>query len=159
MIKVLFVCTGNICRSPTAEIVLRQLARTTGTNPPIHVESAGTHGYHVGEPADGRAIATAHDRGFDLTEHRARLVTGRDFQEFDYIIALDRGHLRILNGQCPSAAAPRIELLMKFTPDNPETEVPDPYYGDRTDYELSFDLIEAGSLGLLDAIRQRHDGG
>ncbi len=157
MIKILFVCTGNICRSPTAEIVLRQLARSTGTGPSIHVESAGTQAYHVGEPADGRAIAAAQDRGYDLTEHRARSVTGRDFQEFDYIIALDKGHLRILNRQCPATATPRIELLMKFAPANPATEVPDPYYGDRSDYEHSFDLIEAGSRGLLDAIRHAGD--
>ena len=94
---------------------------------PIHVESAGTHDYHVGEPADGRAIATARDRGYDLTEHLARSVTDRDFQEFDYLIALDEGHLRLLNRQCPATATPRIELLLKYAPDTPARDVPDPY--------------------------------
>ncbi len=155
MIKILFVCTGNICRSPTAEVVLRELANRADTPPPIHVESAGTHDYHIGEPADGRAIATAQDHGFDLTEHRARLVAAQDYQDFDYIIALDRGHLRILKRQCPPHLSTRIELFMDFAPDRPEDEVPDPYYGDRTDYERSFELIEAASQGLLTNIRRK----
>ncbi len=159
MIKVLFVCTGNICRSPTAEVVLRELANRAGAEPPIHVESAGTHDYHIGEPADGRAIATADDHGFDLTEHRARLVTIADFQEFDYVLALDRGHLRLLNGLSPPTASARIELLMSFAPARPEAEVPDPYYGDRSDYELAIELIEAAAQGLLDTIRRQHGSG
>ena len=154
MIKILFVCTGNICRSPTAEIVLRELARRADAGPPIHVESAGTHEYHIGEPADGRAIATAQDHGFDMTEHRARSVVRDDYQEFDYIIALDRSHLRILNRQCPVDQSPRIELFMNFAADRPEDEVPDPYYGDRTDYEQSFELIEAACRGLLNTLAQ-----
>ncbi|MHA1567503.1 MAG: low molecular weight protein-tyrosine-phosphatase [Alphaproteobacteria bacterium] len=154
MAKILFVCTGNICRSPTAEVVLRELARRADKGPPIHVESAGTHEYHIGEPADGRAIATAQDHGFDLTEHRARSVSAQDYQEFDYIIALDHGHLRILKRQCPAGQSPRIELLMNFAPQRSEQEVPDPYYGDRTDYEQSFQLIEAACRGMLNTLAQ-----
>ncbi len=143
--KVLFVCTGNICRSPTAEGVLRELARKE--NLQLHVESRGTHDYHVGEPPDERAQHHAKRRGYDLSALRARRVSSQDFADFDLIFAMDRGHLKMLERICPSAHRPKVRLLV------PGRDVPDPYYGGPEGFEQVLDLVEAACRGLLTEIK------
>lgn len=139
--KVLFVCTGNICRSPTAEGVVKRLARETGVS--LHVDSAGTHDYHVGEPPDERAQRHALRRGYDLSALRARQIAKRDFEEFDLILAMDRGHLRNLLRMCPSEHRGKLRLFMEGQ------DVPDPYYGGPDEFEQVLDMIEAAGRGLL----------
>ena len=139
--SILFVCTGNICRSPTAEGVLRHLARRK--NVEIRVESAGTHGYHVGEAPDERAQHHARRRGYDLSAQRARRVAARDFVEFDLIVAMDRGHLAILGRACPAEHRHKLRLLLE------ERDVPDPYYGGPEGFEHVLDLVEAACGELL----------
>ncbi len=143
--KVLFVCTGNICRSPTAEGVLREMARKEGV--PLHVESCGTHDYHVGEAPDERAQHHASRRGYDLSALRARRVSSQDFADFDLILAMDRGHLKILERMCPPAHRPKVRLFV------PGRDVPDPYYGGPEDFEQVLDLVETACRGLLAEIK------
>jgi protein-tyrosine phosphatase len=143
--KVLFVCTGNICRSPTAEGVLRRLAELEKMN--VHVESRGTHDYHVGEPPDDRAQDHAKRRGYDLSAQRAKHFSKRDFEEFDLVLAMDRGHLRILQRLCPPQHAGKLKLFL------PEADVPDPYYGGPEGFERVLDLVEAACRGLLHEMR------
>jgi len=143
--SVLFVCTGNICRSPTAEAVLRKLA--SSENIDLRVESAGTHDYHVGEPPDERAQHHARNRGYDLSAQRARHVRPRDFEEFDLIVAMDRGHLRLLAQRCPLQHRGKLRLLIA------EADVPDPYYGGPEGFEQVLDLVEAACGGLLTELR------
>jgi len=143
--SILFVCTGNICRSPTAEAVLRHLADEAGIE--IHVESRGTHDYHVGEPPDERAQRHAKGRGYDLSALRARRVSSQDFTDFDLILAMDRGHLKILERMCPPAHRAKVRLFV------PGGEVPDPYYGGAQDFERVLDLVEAACRGLLAEIK------
>jgi protein-tyrosine phosphatase len=141
MKKVLFVCTGNICRSPTAEGVLRSLASRLDIA--LHVESAGTHDYHVGEPPDRRAMHHAKGRGYDLSAQRARQLRKRDFEEFDLIVAMDRGHLHILREHCPPQHYGKLRMLVDGR------DVPDPYYGGPDGFEHVLDLVEAACLSLL----------
>jgi protein-tyrosine phosphatase len=143
--SVLFVCTGNICRSPTAEGVLRKIAREQGVE--LRVESRGTHDYHVGQPPDDRSQQHAIKRGYDLSAQRAKQVSERDFEEFDLIVAMDRGHLAILRRQCPPELLGKVRLF--------ENEVPDPYYGGPDGFEKVLDLLEAGCRNLLAEIRGR----
>jgi protein-tyrosine phosphatase len=143
--KLLFVCTGNICRSPTAEAVLRQLAAQMKVS--VHAESAGTHDYHVGEPPDLRAQQHARRRGYDLSGLRARQVTRGDFETFDVILAMDRGHLRALERSCPPEHRGKLRLLLA------ERDVPDPYYGDAGGFERVLDLVEAACRDLLAEVR------
>ncbi len=143
--KVLFVCTGNICRSPTAEGVLKELARKE--NVQLHIESRGTHDYHIGEPPDERAQRHAKGRGYDLSALRARRVSSQDFADFDLILAMDRGHLKMLERMCPPAQRPKVRLLV------PGRDVPDPYYGGPEDFERVLDLVEAACRGLLTEIK------
>jgi protein-tyrosine phosphatase len=143
--KVLFVCTGNICRSPTAEGVLRRLAGLKKLD--VHVESRGTHDYHVGEPPDERAQDHAKRRGYDLSAQRAKQLGKRDFEEFDLVLAMDRGHLRILQRLCPPQHAGKVRLFLQ------EADVPDPYYGGAEGFEQVLDLVEAACRGLLDEMR------
>lgn len=143
--KVLFVCTGNICRSPTAEGVLRYLAGKTNLR--IHVESRGTHDYHVGEPPDERAQHHAKRRGYDLSAQRARHLSKRDFEEFDLVLAMDRGHLRILQRACPPQHAGKVRLFIE------DSDVPDPYYGGPEGFEQVLDLVEEACERLLNEIK------
>ena len=145
-LHVLFVCTGNICRSPTAEGVLRQLAKQAGIA--VHVESAGTGDWHVGLPPDSRAQHHARGRGYDLSAQRARQVHAADFERFDLIVAMDRGHLRILGELCPPAHRAKLRLLVEGR------EVPDPYYGGQEGFERVLDMVEAGCRDLLEEIRK-----
>ncbi len=155
MIKVLFVCTGNICRSPTAEGVLRHFAAAQGLGDLIEIESAGTHDYHVGDPPDPRTVKAAAARGFDLSALRARKVTRSDFQNFDLILAMDESHLAHLQALRPKDARAEVKLFLAYHPvesGKPLTNVPDPYYGGPEGFEQVLDLVERASAGLLKTI-------
>ncbi len=150
--RILMVCTGNICRSPTAEGVLRARAAARGLDARVEVDGCGTHGYHVGDPPDPRAVAAAARRGVDLSELRARCLDAADFERFDLLLAMDRGHLAHLNRMCPPAHAHKLRLYLDLAPDLGPRDVPDPWYGDLQDFEHVLDLVEEVSERLLDAI-------
>jgi protein-tyrosine phosphatase len=149
--SVLFVCMGNICRSPTAEGVFRHHVNERGLGDRIVADSAGTHAYHVGEPPDRRAIAAAERRGISLAEISARRVSDSDFEEFDHIIAMDEGNLQHLLDQAPEEHRPKVQLFLSFASVD-ETEVPDPYYGGTAGFERALDLIDEASRGLLETL-------
>ena len=155
MIRVLFVCLGNICRSPTAEVVLRHIAAREYPDLSLHVDSAGTAGYHVGEPPDVRAQEAARRRGYDMSSLRARVVEPADFERFDLILAMDRSNLAVLRRRAPATWHERIRLFLEFAPDLGTLEVPDPYYGGPNGFEEVLDLVEAASRGLLNHLRAR----
>ncbi|MEQ8698147.1 MAG: low molecular weight protein-tyrosine-phosphatase [Bauldia litoralis] len=152
--KILFVCTGNICRSPTAEAVFRHVAEAEGLGATVVVESAGTHGYHVGEPPDDRSAEVAGLRGYSMAGQTARRVTAQDFEDFDLILAMDRGHLRLLEDAAPAHAAEKLRLFLDFAPASAESDVPDPYYRGPDGFEHVLDLIEAASRGLLAHVQE-----
>ena len=154
MTRVLFVCMGNICRSPTAEAVVRELARREG-GIAIEVASAGTHGYHRGDPPDERAIAAARRRGFDLSTLRARVVEAGDFDRFDLVLAMDSEVLDRLRGIAPRHHAERLRLFLEYAPALGRRDVPDPYYGGAAGFEEVLDLVEEGARGLLAALASR----
>lgn len=151
--SVLFVCMGNICRSPTAETVFRELARRAGFEDALHIESAGIGDWHVGQPPDERAILHGRRRGYDLAALRARQVTREDFDRFDFIIAMDLRNLRDLEALRPPEYDGYLGLLLDFAPDLGLREVPDPYYGGARGFETVLELTERGAAGLLDHIR------
>ncbi|MAD91456.1 MAG: phosphotyrosine protein phosphatase [Gammaproteobacteria bacterium] len=150
-ISILFVCMGNICRSPTAEGVFTKFLNQSSLKKKIKVDSAGTHAYHIGEPPDHRAISAAKERGVSLKMLRARLVVDDDFEKFDYIIAMDTTNLSFLKGKSSEIYHDKIQLFLNFTKRNLE-EVPDPYYGDEDGFEHVLDLVEEASIGLLQEI-------
>jgi protein-tyrosine phosphatase len=152
--RVLFVCMGNICRSPTAEGVFRKLLAERAPELEVHVDSAGTHDYHAGEPPDPRAIRAAERRGVDLTRLRARQVTGRDFERFELVLAMDDKNLEMLRGFSPPEYHARIRLLLEFAPHLGRLDVPDPYYGGSTGFEYVLDLVEEASIGLIEHLRK-----
>ena len=151
--RILFVCMGNICRSPTAEGVFRHLASTEAPDLAVHVDSAGTHAYHIGEPPDPRAQRAAERRGISLAALRARRVVEDDFSRFDLIIAMDELNVAILREQSPEEYSARIELFLDYAPQLGRVEVPDPYYGGSNGFELVLDLVEEASRGLLSRLR------
>ena len=155
-VGVLFVCLGNICRSPTCEGVFRQLIKDEKLRIQFDIDSAGTGGYHIGEPPDSRAIDVAHGRGVNLESFRARLLSRSDFQRFDYIIAMDRNNLRDINKLAPENYPGQITLFMDYAENWHENEVPDPYYGGSGGFERVLDMIEDASIGLLQAIKSAH---
>lgn len=155
MIKVLFVCMGNICRSPTAEGVFRQALQNNGLDGKAEVSSAGTHGYHVGEPPDQRAQRAAASRGYDLSAIRARKVSPQDMAYFDLVLAMDRRTLESLRAICPPEYEDRLGLFMAYAVEHDEDEVPDPYYGRGEGFGRVLDMIEDASRGLLLRLRQR----
>ncbi len=156
VVRVLFVCMGNICRSPTAHGVFQKLVEDAGVTDRFEVDSAGTHAYHVGEPPDPRARETASRRGVDLSDLRARRAQAEDFRHFDYVLAMDQDNYRSLSAICPRGLEPRLTLLMDHAPEFRTRDVPDPYYGGPGGFEQVFDMIEAAARGLLAEIRQRH---
>ncbi|WP_440995426.1 low molecular weight protein-tyrosine-phosphatase [Arhodomonas sp. SL1] len=156
MIRVLMVCMGNICRSPSAEGVFRALLEEAGLETLVDVDSAGTHGFHVGRPPDPRAREAAARRGIDIGGLRARQVDAYDFEAFDYIIAMDDANYGILIADAPSAARERVHRLLDFAPGRGESEVPDPYYGGHDGFEYVLDLVEEAARGLLSELRERH---
>ncbi len=155
-VGVLFVCLGNICRSPTAEGVMRHRLASSGIQIRVQADSAGTGDYHIGRPPDQRAILSAANRGVRIDNLRARQVNVRDFAEFDYIIAMDQCNYRDLLSMASSRQVNRVRLMMDFAPHWSEREVPDPYYGDGDGFEHVLDMIEDAVEGLLKEIQQRY---
>ena len=155
-IKVLFCCMGNICRSPTAHGVFRQLVRDAGYADDIVIESCGTHAYHIGEPPDRRAQSAARRRGLDISDLRARQIKHSDFEDFDYILAMDRNNHDTLSSQCPAQHLHKLHMFLEYALDAGRQEVPDPYYGGADGFDLVLDMVESGSRGLLDDIIAGH---
>ena len=149
--RVLFVCSGNICRSPLGEAIFRHQATGAGLAERFAIDSAGTHGWHEGEPADPRARRAGDRRGVAVTS-RARPVVAADFESFDLILAMDRGHLRELRGRCPASLRSRIRLMREFD-DPPGGDVPDPYYDGEEAFEQVFDMLETCCRRLLDEMK------
>lgn len=154
MVKVLFVCLGNICRSPTAEGVFRKLVVDEGLAAHIEIDSAGTHAYHVGSPPDSRAQEAAARRGVDLGPLRGRKALASDIEIFDYVLAMDHENYHNLMAICPVGLESRVALFLDFAPARDEREVPDPYYGGPNGFEHVLDLVEEASRGLLEHIRR-----
>ena len=152
MVKVLFICMGNICRSPTAEGVFRRLVEEAGLAGEILTDSAGTHDYHVGVAPDRRAQAAAAQRGYDLSALRGRQVERADFQRFDYILAMDAENLANLHRLCPPPHENRVGLFLEYGRNLALREVPDPYYGGPLGFEQVLDLVEDAAAGLLEEI-------
>jgi low molecular weight protein-tyrosine phosphatase len=147
--RLLFVCSGNICRSPLAEAIFRRLAEDAGRSGEFEVDSAGTHGWHEGDPADPRARKVGKRHGVDVTS-TARPVVRQDFERFDLILAMDRGHFRELRARCPPALHDRIRLMREFDVPHPrDLDVPDPYYSDEKAFETVFDILDRSCRGLL----------
>lgn len=155
-VSVLFVCMGNICRSPTAQGVFEKLIQRQQLTQRIQVDSAGTHAYHIGEPPDSRSQAAALARGIDLSVQRARRIEAMDFESFDYILAMDQANLRDLLRQAKPPAHERIHLFMRFASRWNTDEVPDPYYGGSHGFERVLDMAEDAAEGLLEHIRREH---
>ncbi len=155
MTKVLFVCMGNICRSPTAQGVFRKMLAEAGLESSVHVESAGTHAYHVGEPPDARALQAAKRRGIEIGDLRARQVTPDDFRDFDFILAMDWENLALLQQQCPRAHKHKLHLLMRFAGEHDAATVPDPYYGGPEGFNTVLDYVEDACQGLVEVVRKR----
>jgi len=151
-IGVLFVCTANICRSPTAEGVFRAMARRAGLDPAFEIASAGTGASHVGEPPSPPAVEVAASRGYDISAIRARQVTGEDIRHYDFVLAMTRGHLVEMRWLAPRELVDKPKLLMSFAPPLGIFDVPDPYGRARDDYERAIGLIEAACRGLLDRL-------
>jgi protein-tyrosine phosphatase len=147
---------GNICRSPTAHGVFRELVHREGLAELIAIDSAGTHAYHVGEPPDRRARQAAERRGVDLADLRARRAEAEDFHRFDYLLAMDQDNYHGLSRIAPDGLHDKIHMFMDFAPQMRTREVPDPYYGGESGFEQVLDLVEAAAAGLLAEIRQRH---
>ena len=154
--RVLFVCTGNICRSPTAEAVFASRARAAGLT--FEADSAGTHGYHIGEAPDPRAEATGRARGYDLSDLRARRIQPDDFTRFDLVLAMDRGHLSQLRRLAPPGTGDKVRLFLSFAAEAATQDVPDPYYGGSHDFDRVVDLVERGVDGLIDALESGDAG-
>jgi len=156
MVRVLFVCLGNICRSPTAEGVFRALIEREGLADQIQVDSAGTHDYHVNKPPDTRAQAAAQRRGIDIGGLRGRQVGRDDLERFDYVLAMDRENLEHLLALSSPEHRHKVQLFLEYAPQRPEREVPDPYYGGAAGFDRVLDMLSEASLGLLSALRARH---
>ena len=156
-IGVLLVCTGNICRSPTAEGVMRGLAEKRGLGEHVRIASAGTHDYHVGEPPDPRTLEHASKRGYDLSGQRASQVRPEHFHTFDYILAMDRGHLRMLHAMAPQNAKAKLGLFLEASGKWKGEDVPDPYYGGVAGFEEVLDMVEEAAERWLDRIEAEID--
>ncbi len=155
-IGVVFVCMGNICRSPTAEAVFRHQVEQAGLADRIAIDSAGTHDYHIGELPDPRTRQAASRRGYDMAALRGRQVGAADFARFDYVLAMDENNLAILERLRPSDAAAHLGLFLEFAQRHDEREVPDPYFGGADGFERVLDLVEDAAQGLLSHIRKEH---
>ena len=153
--SILFVCMGNICRSPTAEGVFRKLLEDAEGEFNITIDSAGTHAYHVGQSPDERAVSAAIRRGVDISSQRARAVALEDFDGFDLILAMDEDNLAILQNLRPAASRAQLELMLSFNPNSSSLSVPDPYYGGAAGFECVLDMLEEAGRGLLEQLRQR----
>ena len=154
--SILFVCMGNICRSPTAEAVFSHFVENAGLSESIRIDSAGTHDYHIGDPPDTRALHAAQQRGYDMSKLRGRQVGESDFSRFDYVLAMDKANLAILRRIAPPGTEMKTKLFLEYARNHVEREVPDPYYGGADGFERVLDMIEDAAEGLLQEIRQRH---
>jgi len=154
-VKVLFVCMGNICRSPTAHGVFQSLVDEQGLGGSIQVDSAGTHSYHIGSPPDLRSQAMAQSRGVDLAGLRARRFVSTDFTEFDYLLGMDHTNLADMLALKPDATGARVKLMLEYSDRFEQQEIPDPYFGE-DGFDLVFDMIDDAARGLLRDIRSQH---
>jgi protein-tyrosine phosphatase len=150
VIRILFVCTGNICRSPTAEGVFRHFAEKEGLGALFRIDSAGTEAYHAGDPPDHRAIRIAKKYGVDIAGQRARTLAPEDYDSYDYIYAMDNGHFSEIKGRAPKTARAKIGMFLDAA------EVPDPWYGGDKDFEEVYALVSAGAAAILEKIRKDH---
>ena len=153
MVKVLFICMGNICRSPSAEGVFRHVVKESGLTDKIFIDSAGTHAYHIGNPPDPRAMETAIKRNIDLSKQRARQVEPDDFNQFDYVIAMDHSNYSDLDQLCPDEQKDNLKLFLEFAHHFSEDEVPDPYYGGTQGFEHVLDMVHISSVFSADIIQ------
>jgi protein-tyrosine phosphatase len=153
--RVLFVCMGNICRSPMAEGVFRHMVRQAGLDDVVTVDSAGTHAFHAGDIPDKRAQASAAKRGYDLSELKARRVVESDFDDFDMVLAMDWDNLALLQQMAPKKLHHKVQLLMRFATEHESATIPDPYYGNTAGFETTMDYIEDACNGLMEVVRRR----
>ena len=154
-VSILLVCMGNICRSPTAEGVLRTLVERAGLGHAFEIDSAGTHAYHIGKAPDPRSHQAALRRGYDLSMLRARQVNELDFTHYDCILAMDSENLSLLRRACPSMHHHKLGLFLDYAVESQEDEVPDPYYGGEEGFERVLDLVEDAARGLIAAMRNK----
>ena len=154
MVRVLFVCMGNICRSPLAQGVFENVLQREGLEDEVSVDSAGTGTWHVGEPPDQRAQRSASSRGLDLSTQRARRIAPEDCETFDYVLTMDEENYRAVAALCRGSAV--VRPFLDFAKDTPEREVPDPFYGGPEGFEHVLDLVEEASEGLIEDIREHH---
>ena len=154
-IKVLFVCMGNICRSPTAEGVFRHTTEHQQLAHLFTIDSAGTHAFHIGDAPDLRAQKAARDRGIDLSQQRARKFIVGDFHDYGYVLAMDDDNYSILKRACPAEQDHKIRYFLEFAPHLSSVEVPDPYYGGTYGFERVLDMVEAASLGFIEDLKQK----
>jgi protein-tyrosine phosphatase len=154
-VRILFICLGNICRSPSAEAVLRAIAAKEAPDLHLEIDSAGTAGYHIGAAPDARSQEAARRRGYDMSPLRARIVETADFERFDLVLAMDENNLSVLQQRVPAAYRERVQLFLDFAPDCGMSEVPDPYYGGPAGFEHVLDLVEEASRGLIAHLRAR----
>lgn len=155
-IGVLFVCMGNLCRSPTAHAVFTHYVAQANLNKWLIAESAGTHVSLAGDPADARAKRAAAKRGYDLSRHKTRAVRKADFERFDYVLASDQNNITSLLRVCPQEYAAKLRLLMSFGTQHDVLSIPDPYYGSAQGFERVLDMVEDAAQGLLRHIRDKH---
>jgi len=151
-VKILFVCMGNICRSPTVEAVARQLAAREAPHLDLTFDSAGTADYHIGEAPDGRSQRHARARGYEISGLRARRLTAEDFQQFDLLLAMDEGNLAAMRAVAPDSHVARARLFLSWLPDGRPRAVPDPYYGGTAEFETVLDLAEDGVRAMFRAL-------
>ena len=157
-VSVLFVCMGNICRSPTAEAVFRKYVEDADLLDAVVIDSAGTHAYHIGNPPDRRSTTVAAERGYRMDVLRARQVNAGDIEQFDYVLAMDQDNLSILQQLAPSHLRDKPQLFMSFAPQYGLSEVPDPYYGGAKGFEQVLDMVEEACAGLVQTIRSQSGG-
>lgn len=157
MVRVLFVCLGNICRSPMAEGVFRKLVEEAGYADHVQIDSAGTHAYHIGEPPDERAQAAAARRGVDISGLRGRQATAEDFIRFDYVLAMDHENHASLRALCPAGEEYKLRLFLEYAVKATVRSVPDPYFGGASGFNRVLDLIEDAAQGLLLEVRSREE--
>jgi protein-tyrosine phosphatase len=155
MINILFVCMGNICRSPSAEGFFARALQESAYQKQVSIDSAGTHSYHVGQAPDPRAIETAADFGVDISDLRARKVSSEDFDSFDLIIAMDRENFQNLEAIQPPNSTASLKMMMEYHPEGQPTEVPDPYYGHVNGFVYMCELLQAATSGLLRDVEER----
>lgn len=156
-VRILFVCMGNVCRSPLAQGALRRMLESAGLTDQVYVESAGTHTFHIGAPPDNRCHIVAGRRGIDLQGIRARRLREEDFARFDYLLAMDQENYEFLRNLCPEPEhAEKVQLFLSYAPHLADREVPDPYYGSMVGFERVMDLVEAAAEGLLLHLRERY---